>query len=201
MNRLICMRVFCSALFLGLILGVVANGRIASAQNQNQGDQTNQDRAKAEASSKQETPNDFDRARKLFQRRNAGQKLTDDEEAYLKRALEARRAQQNQNGASRNTPAPKPRETTGLKPLSEMTAKDRYKGEDGGLYGAGRNSPPDEQHRAAELELARIEPLDAHGKPATNGKIVIVSISMSNATQEFSKFKRIADTDEGSRRK
>ena len=29
-------------------------------------------------------------------------------------------------------------------------------------------------------------PLDAEGKPAKDGKIVLVSISMSNATQEFS---------------
>src|SRR5262249_60110349 len=34
------------------------------------------------------------------------------------------------------------RSSVGLKPLTEMTAADRYKGEDGGLYGGGRNQPP-----------------------------------------------------------
>jgi hypothetical protein len=86
-------------------------------------------------------------------------------------------------------------ETKDLVPLTEMSAKDRYKGEDGGLYGAGRNTPPEAHRKAAEVELARIQPLDADGKPAKDGKVVLVSISMSNATQEFSFFKRIADRD------
>jgi len=84
----------------------------------------------------------------------------------------------------------------GLKPLTEMTASDKYKGEDGGLYGSGKNEPPDAHQAAAKKETAKIVPLDAEGKPAKDGKIVLVSISMSNATQEFSHFKRIADRDE-----
>src|SRR5262249_60107353 len=82
-----------------------------------------------------------------------------------------------------------------LKPLSEMTAQDRYKGEDGGLYGAGKDEPPAAHEAAAKKETAKIVPLDGDGKPAKDGKIVLMSISMSNATQEFSMFKRIADTD------
>ena len=35
------------------------------------------------------------------------------------------------------------------KPLTDMTAEDRYKGEDGGLYGGGRNSPPEAHLKAA----------------------------------------------------
>jgi hypothetical protein len=88
-----------------------------------------------------------------------------------------------------------PQESTGRKPLTEMSADDRYQGEDGGLYGGGKNSPPDEHRHAAVAELARIEPLDADGRPAPDGKVVLVSISMSNATQEFSYLKRIADAD------
>lgn len=41
--------------------------------------------------------------------------------------------------------------------------------------------------------MARIQPLDGEGRPAAEGRIVFVSISMSNATMEFSAFKRIAD--------
>lgn len=87
------------------------------------------------------------------------------------------------------------RESVGLKPVSDMTAEDAYKGETGGLYGDGRNEPPAPHAAAAAKETAKIVPLDAEGKPSASGKIVLVSISMSNATQEFSFFKRVADTD------
>jgi hypothetical protein len=76
-----------------------------------------------------------------------------------------------------------------------MTADDRYKGEDGGLYGNGRNRPPDAHRKAALAALAAVRPLDADGRAAAGGKVVLVSISMSNATQEFSVFKRLADED------
>lgn len=88
-----------------------------------------------------------------------------------------------------------PRPSMGLKPLTEMTASDRYKGEDGGLYGAGRNEPPEGHLKAARAATAKIEPLDRTGKPARDGTIALVSISMSNATQEFSRFKQLADMD------
>jgi hypothetical protein len=83
----------------------------------------------------------------------------------------------------------------GLKPLNEMTAADRYKGEDGGLYGGGANEPPAAHMAAAKKEAAQIVPRDADGKPAADGKIGLVSISMSNATQEYSRFKEIAGPD------
>jgi hypothetical protein len=86
--------------------------------------------------------------------------------------------------------------SVGLKPLTEMSAQDRYKGEDGGLYGGGSNQPPAAHLAAATRQTARIVPLDAEGKPAKDGKIGLVSISMSNATQEYSVFKRMADQDE-----
>ena len=85
--------------------------------------------------------------------------------------------------------------SVGLKPLTEMTADDRYKGEDGGLYGGGKNEPPEAHRKAAERETAKIRPVDADGKPAPDGVIGLVSISMSNATQEFSLFKQLADRD------
>jgi hypothetical protein len=85
--------------------------------------------------------------------------------------------------------------SVGLKPLTEMTADDRYKGEDGGLYGEGRNEPSAAHLKIARSEAAKIEPLDAGGMPATDGAIGLVSISMSNATMEFSRFKELADAD------
>ena len=83
----------------------------------------------------------------------------------------------------------------GLKPLTEMTAEDRYKGEDGGLYGGGRNEPPSEHQEPAKKQTARIIPRDPDGNPSKDGKIGLVSISMSNATQEYSRFKQLADRD------
>lgn len=85
--------------------------------------------------------------------------------------------------------------SVGFKPLTEMAATDRYKGEDGGLYGGGNNEPPSALQAAAKKEAEKIVPLDAAGKPAKDGKIGLVSISMSNATQEYSMFKQIADRD------
>lgn len=147
-------------------------------------------------------PIDFEKARGLMQKRNRGERLSAEEEAYLQRAIAARRGQQ---AAGRPMPpAGRPaapgvrqggREKVGFTPISEMTADDRYKGQDGGLYGGGKNVPPPEHARSAAAALARIQPLNAEGMPSPQGTIGFVSISMSNATQEFSTFKRIADSD------
>src|SRR5687768_2369949 len=77
---------------------------------------------------------DFERARTLLQKKRSGATLTTQEEAYLRKALQARNARA---GADPVRPPLKERETVGLKPLTEMTAEDRYKDQDGGLYGAG----------------------------------------------------------------
>ncbi len=135
-----------------------------------------------------EPPIDFDRARQLITKRRSGETLTPDELRYLERARAAfqRRPGQDQ---------PTVRATTGLKPLSEMSAEDRYQGEDGGLYGGGANLPPPAHQQAAVAALGRITPRDRAGRPAEHGRVVLVSISMSNATQEFSTFKPLADAD------
>jgi hypothetical protein len=85
-------------------------------------------------------------------------------------------------------------DTSKLKPLPEL-GKEKYQGYGGGLYPDGTNERP-KNHNAAGLALAEaIEPLDADGKPAAGGKVVMLSVGMSNTTQEFSAFKRIADAD------
>jgi hypothetical protein len=76
-------------------------------------------------------------------------------------------------------------------PLSEMGAKDSYKGEDGGLYGEGKNEPPAAHAAAAKAEAEKIRPLDAEGKPSTAGKVVMLSMGMSNTTQEFTRFMQL----------
>ncbi len=70
-----------------------------------------------------------------------------------------------------------------------------YKGESGGLYGDGMNEPP-AAHRQAALKLAdSIKPLNRLGFADPQGKVVLLSIGMSNTTQEFSTFKPLADAD------
>ena len=132
---------------------------------------------------------DWEKARRLLQREQRGEKLTAEEQTYLDRAKELRKARGNASSPGQRK-APEH-----LPPLCDMTAGDRYEGEEGGLYGNGSNTPPEAHAKAAQAQLARIQPLDAAGKPAADGKIVLVSLSMSNATQEFSHFKRIADAD------
>ncbi len=138
-----------------------------------------------------ETPIDWDRARQLFQREQRGEKLAAEDQKYLDRAKEARR-----KGAARpEAGAGQRKAPESLRPLCDMTAEDRYEGQDGGLYGGGMNEPPEALRKTAAAALAQIQPLNREGKPADDGRVVLVSISMSNATQEFSFFKRIADAD------
>jgi Cu/Ag efflux protein CusF len=93
-------------------------------------------------------------------------------------------------------PGPRPPkvDTSRLKPLPEL-GRDKYQGFEGGLYPGGKNEPP-AGHLKAGLALAKaVGPLDADGKPSDDGKIVLLSVGMSNTTQEFSVFKRLADAD------
>jgi len=89
--------------------------------------------------------------------------------------------------------------TTGNVPLVDL-GPGLYQGFKGGLYPDGSNTRP-AAHNAAGVALAsQVEPLDASGNPSANGKIVMISIGMSNATQEFASkgdnaFKPRADSD------
>ncbi len=133
---------------------------------------------------------DWNRAKQLRQKFLRGDKLTDEERAYHDRAAKALRAKSKQENQS-----PPARPPTGLTPLTHMTAKDRYKGQDGGLYGNGKNEPPEKHFEAAMKQAKLIQPLDASGNPADDGKIVLISVGMSNTTQEFSSFVRLANAD------
>ena len=85
----------------------------------------------------------------------------------------------------------------GIRPLPDGGAE-FYKGQVAGLYPNGRNAPPT-NHLAAGLQIAteQIRPLSASGNTDTsNGKIVLLSIGMSNTTQEWSSgFMPIATSD------
>jgi hypothetical protein len=136
-------------------------------------------------------PIDFNRARQLIERQRAGDRLSAEEQAYLQRARAEREKQ-----APGRSPGPPGRRAVPdrLVPLTDFAAETRYAGQDGGLYGEGGNVPPEGLRRLAQAELDRIRPLDADGRPAPAGRIGLVALSMSNATQEFSRFKQLADT-------
>ena len=133
-------------------------------------------------------PVDWQKARELRRREQQGQTLTDEERAYLQRAKQEY-AKQKQPAQAQ--PA---RETTGLIPLTEL-GDGLYKGQTGGLYGHGLNVPPESQRKAAQTQTALIVPRDATGNPSDAGKVVLISLGMSNTTQEFSVFKTRAEAD------
>lgn len=139
---------------------------------------------------------DWPKAQNLFRREQSGEKLSEADQKYLDHAKEVRNGGANRSpGGGGWRPGNQRKTTASLKPLTDMTAEDKYEGEDGGLYGKGSNEPPEALKKSADTALAQIQPLDAQGKPSASGKIAFVSISMSNATQEFSSFKTIADRD------
>lgn len=76
--------------------------------------------------------------------------------------------------------------STGLVPLTELGAA-KYKGFTGGLYPGGRNAPSARYLKKGLAAAKQVRPI--------GGKIVLLSIGMSNTTQEFSVFKRLADAD------
>ena len=84
--------------------------------------------------------------------------------------------------------------STGRVPLNDLGAG-TYQGLQGGLYPGGSNVRPP-THDAAGLAIAQaIGPLDTLGGSDPDGRIVLISIGMSNATQEFSTFVPIATAD------
>lgn len=138
---------------------------------------------------------DWVRARKLHERVGSGEKLSGEDEAYYKKAKALVDAGKGPGRNAGEAPgAPSPRENTGLIPLTEL-GKEKYKGEPGGLYGSGINEPPASHLALAKSEAAKIAPLDAAGKPDKVGKIVLLSIGMSNTTQEYSRFVQLAQAD------
>ncbi len=81
-----------------------------------------------------------------------------------------------------------------LRPLTEL-GTDKYEGFEGGLYPGGKNERP-AGHEAAGLALAQqIRPLDIDGKVHPSGKIVLLSLGMSNTDQMSQGFRRHLQAD------
>lgn len=72
-----------------------------------------------------------------------------------------------------------------LVPISDL-GRGLYLGQyPGGLYPNGQNVPPGPHHNLARQQAASIAPRLANGQPSFAGKIVLLSIGMSNTTLEF----------------
>ena len=83
---------------------------------------------------------------------------------------------------------------TGMVPLTSLGAG-TYQGYGGGLYPGGSNTRPF-AHDVAGIAIAdAIAPIDTFGNASTDGRIVMISIGMSNTTQEFSTFVPLAGAD------
>lgn len=76
-----------------------------------------------------------------------------------------------------------------LVPLPELGEKE-YQGHQGGFYPGGKNTRP-EAHEAAGLRLAKeVVPRNPEGKPDEKGKIVLLSVGMSNTSQASMGFQK-----------
>jgi hypothetical protein len=82
----------------------------------------------------------------------------------------------------------------GQKPLPEL-GTGTYQGKQGGLYPSGANVPPPAHAAAGLAQAGLVQPRNAAGAPDPNGRIVLLSIGMSNTTQEFSTWVPISNAD------
>lgn len=100
-------------------------------------------------------------------------------------------------GGPGGQPDARPRRPGGLvspdhkdfKPLTEL-GTGKYKEFEGGLYPGGKNERPSDHEAAGKKLAAQVQPLDAEGKPSPGGKIVLLSIGMSNASQASGGFQQ-----------
>lgn len=69
-------------------------------------------------------------------------------------------------------------------PLTDL-GTGTYLGFEGGLYPGGSNFPPPAFRTVALARANAIQPRDTAGQPSATGKIVLLSVGMSNATQEW----------------
>ena len=80
--------------------------------------------------------------------------------------------------------------STGLLPLTDK-GRNVYRGLPGGLYIGGNDVP--EKHLQIGLAASQeIQPLDQQGLPDASGKVVLLSVGMSNAKREFAAFMKLA---------
>jgi len=128
----------------------------------------------------QTEPAEEQRLGELRAKRARGEQPTTEEQEFVKRVMARRNAE-----FARGNPA---RESTGLVPLTDL-GMGAYRSEAGGLYPDRANTPPQAHLRAGAGVARRIA--------AVEGKIALLSLGMSNTTQEFQAFQKLAGADAG----
>ncbi len=78
----------------------------------------------------------------------------------------------------------KPDTSGSMIPINDL-GTGTYLGYQGGLYPNGSNEVPATHHTAGLNFGNAIEPLNVNGQPDPNGKYILMSLGMSNTTQEF----------------
>lgn len=97
-------------------------------------------------------------------------------------------------GASRGATPDCSVTSLGLTPLDDL-GRGTYLGEQGGLWPQGSNDPP-RAHRDAGTALANaIEPLDASGRPSSDGRIVVAAIGFSGSKKIWAELVPMAQAD------
>ena len=96
--------------------------------------------------------------------------------------------------APNDTTANCDRSSVGLVPLKDLGTA-TYKGFTGGLYPDGSNTPAAAYLAAGMRASARVVPRAPDGRALPSGRIVLLSIGMSNTTQEYQAFMRSAAAD------
>jgi len=84
--------------------------------------------------------------------------------------------------------------SVGIVPLNDL-GTGTYQGAQGGLYPGGTNVRPYTHTVGGMSQALQIVPRDGAGNPSASGKIVFLSIGMSNCTQEFSRFIELSNAD------
>lgn len=87
-------------------------------------------------------------------------------------------------GAAVLNDSPRASALTGFRPIVDM-GQNTYLGFGGGLYENGSNQVPGDHATAGSAHAAAVQPLDGSGSPSPTGKIALLSVGMSNTTQEF----------------
>ena len=86
------------------------------------------------------------------------------------------------------------RSSVGFTPLSDL-GRGTYKGVQGGLYPHGQNVPPTSYLDAGRAAARQVRPLAPNGTPNPSGRVVLLSIGMSNASRAFTGFIHLAAHD------
>lgn len=76
----------------------------------------------------------------------------------------------------------------GRVPLNDLQGALYLNRFEGGLYPNGADEPPDSHAREGLNRAALIRPLNGLGEPDADGSIVLLSVGMSNTSQEFQQF-------------